>query len=172
MNKGDCILFEADEVKYLLILHHINDENDIIKYGFIISGESFRNIPTKTEIELCGILGYKYQNDTSDLLNSSKRNQQKYDSSTFYTGVKYDVISLPHTLFSENDTKIKTIANIEFNPKFYPMPNSYSRLNTIEEVCQTIKDKISKRDPNTISWSTIYDSYPLKEILITNEANS
>ena len=172
MNKGDCILFEADEAKYLLILHHINNEKDNIKYGFIISGESFLTIPTKSEIELCGILGDKYQNDSTDLVNSSMRSQQKYDSSTFYTGVKYDVISLPHTLLTENKTKIRTIANVEFNPKFYPMPNSYSRLNTIEEVCQTIKGKILKKDSNTVSWNIIYDSYPLKEILTPNEASS
>jgi len=172
MKKGDCLLFEWSEEKYLLILHHIIDENEKTEYGFIISGETFQNIPTKSKIELCGILGDKYQNDTADLVNSSMRSQQKHDSSIFYTGIKYDVISLPQSLLNENIATIKNIANVKLNPKFYPMPNSHKRLNTIEEVCQTIKAKILKKNPNTISWNTIYNSYPLKEILNSKEASS
>ena len=92
--------------------------------------------------------------------------QQRYDSSTFYTGVKYDVITLPNTLFIETNSTFSTIANVELNPKFYPMPNSYSQLKSLKEVCETIKTKILKKDPKAVNWDTIYDAYPLKELII------
>ena len=166
MEKGDCVLLDNGELKYVLILHHSIEDKKHTNFGFILVGRSFNTIPNKKEIESSGILGDKYQNDTSDLINSSMRSQQKFDSSTFYTGVKYDVITLPKTLFTENNSVFQIIANVKLNPKFYPMPNSYSRLNDFNEVCITLREKILKKDPKKINWDTIYDSYPLKELII------
>jgi len=99
MKKGDCIILEdSKELLYGLILHHSITENKKTEFGFIIIGESFEKIPTKSEIESSEILGDKYQNDTADLLNSGMRSRQKHDKSTFYTGVKYDMITIPKSL--------------------------------------------------------------------------
>lgn len=151
--------------KYIIILHHAITQKERTDYGFIIIGEPFKKVPSKSKIELSGILGYKYQNDTADLINSAMRNRQKYDSSTFYTGVKYDMIKIPKSFFVKKDPRIKKVATVNLNPKFNPMPNFNSRQTEYEEICKLISSRILKRDPNTINWSTIYDSYPLKEIL-------
>jgi hypothetical protein len=115
MKKGDCITLEYKDKKYVLILHHIITENDKTEYGFVIVGTSFENTPSKSEIESSGILGDKYQNDTTDLINSGMRSQQKYDSSTFYTGVKYDVITIPKSLFIEEKSRVKIVAKVSLN---------------------------------------------------------
>ena len=57
MKKGDCILVNGGDLKYLLILHHTIENEQKIEHGFIIVGNSFQNPPTKKEIELCGIFG-------------------------------------------------------------------------------------------------------------------
>ncbi len=166
MKKGDCIILEDEkDQKYGLILHHSITENDKTEFGFIIMGESFENIPSKSEIESSGILGDKYQNDTADLLNSGMRSRQKYDKSTFYTGVKYDMITIPKSFFDNEQSRIRIVANVNLNPEFYPMPNFYSRQSEYYKICKLIAERISKKDPKTIKWSTIYDAYPLKEIL-------
>lgn len=166
MRKGDCLIFEYEGSKYGLILHHCIAEKGKTEYDFVIIGESFERTPSKSEIESCGILGYKYQNDTTDLLNSTMRNRQKYDDSTFYTGIRYDVVSIPKSFFDKRRLKIQHVANFNLNPEFYPIPNFHSRLDDYEKICNLIRNRIAKRDPETISWSTIYDAYPLTEVLI------
>jgi hypothetical protein len=165
MEKGDCITLEYDDKKYVLILHHAITENEKTDYSFVIIGESFEKTPSKSEIESSGILGDKYQNDTADLINSAMRSRQKYDKSTFYTGVKYDMITIPKLLFDKEQSRIKIVANVNLNPEFYPMPNFHSRQNEHDKICKLIANRISKKDPKTINWSTIYDAYPLEEIL-------
>lgn len=165
MKKGDCIILNDNETYYALILHHSIDKNDKIEYRFVIVGETFKKEPLKLEIELSGLLGYKYQNDTADLINSAMRSRQKFDRSTFYTGVKYDLISIPKSFFDERKTTIKKVASLKINPKFYPLPNFQSRLDDFDQICELIRTRISERDPKKIEWSTIYDAYPLREIL-------
>ncbi len=104
-------MLEFEDNKNVIILHHSNIEKDETKYGFIIVGGSFKERPSKEEIESCGILGDKYQNDSADLINSAMRSQQKYDSTTFYTGVKYDMLTIPKSLFDREKTRIVKVAN-------------------------------------------------------------
>ena len=76
MEKGDCIVLEYDDKHCVLILHHSSTENENIEYGFIIIGQFFEKTPSKAEIELSGVLGSKYQDNISDLINSMMRFRQ------------------------------------------------------------------------------------------------
>lgn len=170
MKKGDCIILKDKDQKFGLILHHSITENENEKFGFLIIGQSFDEIPSKKEIKANGILGYKYLDDKTDLINSMMRTSQKSDKSVFYTGVKYDLISVDKEVF--NGKEIKIIANLKLNPEFYPMPNFHSRQNEYDEICKLIKNRIEKRGKETTHQNTIYDSHPIEEILNKKEASS
>ena len=170
MKKGDCIILEDKDQRFALILHHSITENENEKFGFLIVGKSFVKIPSKIEIEEIGILGYKYLDDKTDFINSAMRSNEKFDESVFYTGVKYDLISIAKEAF--NDKEILSIANFDLHPEFYPMPNFYSRQNEYNEICKLIKSRIEKRGKETTHQNTIYDSHPIEEILKRKEANS
>ncbi len=165
IKKGDCIIFTKEDERFGLILHHSYSEDEKIYHGFILLGDLFKETPTKEEIKSSGILGYKMQGDTTDLVNSLKKLEQKHDDSIFYTGVKYDVIRIPNDLIFKEESRIEKVANLQLHEEFYPLPESYSRQNDYDEICDLIKKEILKRDPNTIIWNRIYDSHPLKEIL-------
>lgn len=170
MTKGDCIILEHKDQKLGLILHHSIIENEKEQFGFLIIGQSFDKIPSKEEIIANGILGYKYLDDKTDLINSLMRTNQKFDKSVFYSGVKYDLIIVDKKAF--NERQIKKIANLELNPGFYPMPNFYSRQNDYNEICNLILNRIEKKGIETTYRNTIYESHPIEEILNKKEASS
>jgi len=163
MKKGDCIILEDEDQKFGLVLHHSITENENEKFGFLIVGQSFDRIPSKKKIEENGILGYKYLDDKTDLINSMMRSNQKLDKSVFFTGVKYDIIFADRKAF--NGREVKTIANLKLNPEFYPMPNFYTRQDNYDEICKIIRGRIEKRGKETTHQNTIYESYPIEEIL-------
>ncbi len=165
MERGDCIALEFKNNYYVLILHSLISENDVAEYIFVIGGESFKRVPSKSEIESIGILGFKYQNDTADLMNSTMRSRQKYDKSTFYTGVKYDVLFISKSVLDEKKQEIKKVASVNLNSEFYPLPNFSSKPTKYNELCEVIISRIRMKDPETINWDTIYDAYPLREVL-------
>ncbi len=157
-------MFDDKGKKYVLILHHIINQNAESHLEFLIVGDE---MPSKEEIEANGILGYKYLDDKTDLMNSVIRTNQKFDKSVFYTGVKYDLILVDKEAFKER--QIQTIANIELNLEFYPMANFYSRQNKYNEICKLIKNRIEKRGKETTHQNTNYESYPIGEIINEKE---
>ncbi len=93
----------------------------------MIVGIFFDKIPSKNEIEENGVLGYKYLDNKTDLINSAMRTSQKENDSVFYTGVKYDLITIKREVFKGKEFRL--IANITRKDSYALLLHTYEILS-------------------------------------------
>jgi len=97
MKKGDCIILQNSDAYFAIILHHSNFKNGELFHGFVVVGEQYLGAPTFNEIKSSKILGFKFVNKTSDLINSMAWISKEQKPSEIYNGV--DMTYLLYQMF-------------------------------------------------------------------------
>ena len=152
MKKGDIIEIKNDGNSSVIIcLGLIEKEQN----GFFLLVDSSIQY-NKNNLH---ILGYKHLDKTSDLVNSVSH----FDETQFYTSIKYDTFLISQKLLSGN---YKIIDSVDLNPKFYPRSNFNQRIQNLNQISDTLNERITKKGSSSKLDNTVYNSYPLKEITI------
>ena len=165
MEKGDCLILKNNDVYFAIILHHSTFDDGELLHGFLVVGDQYSNTPTLKEIESGKILGYKFVDKTSDLMNSLAWISKKHNPSELYNGVKYDVFTIPDALFNEESNRIQRIGRMNLHEKFFPRPEFHPIVSNYERLIEVISERISKRDPSKVEWKRFYDAFKLDEVL-------
>jgi adenylate kinase len=149
MKKGNIIEIEGIERNSILVCTAIFSEESREK-GFFLIGDN-------TNSDDINVLGYRYLDKTSDLINSISH----LDQNQFYTSIKYDTLQIPLQILSNN---YKVVGSTNLHPDFYPRPNYRRTIQNIQEIESVVKDRLSKKGIVGSIDKTEYNSYPLSEI--------
>ncbi len=165
MEKGDCFILKNDDVYFAIILHHSTFVDGELFHGFIVIGDHYSVSPTLKEIESGKILGYKFIDETSDLMNSLAWMGKGQNASELYNGVKYDVLTITEALFTEESNRIQRIGRVNLHEEFFPRPEFHSRVSNYKKLVEVISERISKRASSKVEWNRFYDAFKLDEVL-------
>jgi|GEM_PF-68827 len=151
MKKGDIIEVSDGNTKSNLICSGIVESE---QNGFFMLIDDF----IKYDKEKVFLLGHKHLDKTSDLVNSVSH----FDKSQFYTSIKYDVLLIALELLDGN---YSLIDSVKLHPKFFPRPNFSRTIQNLNQIKETISERIKKKGSVSKLDNTVYNSYPLSEIL-------